>query len=455
MNLMLSRYHVVSRAVGDGRSDASTRILFSTRTGRLWVVSELDWEILRDGQFHRLPPTLLDGLVSSELLVPMASDELATVVARNRQSIADDTTLSMVIQPTAHCQLGCSYCGQSHSSTWMTSAQQALFCGRVSQKLSAKSFRHLEIGWFGAEPLSGIGVMRAMSPELVKVAARHGCTYGAFIVTNGLALTPSVATQLVRECAVHRITITLDGVAEYHDSRRHLKDGRPTFQRIFANLVALAQRSDLQVQIDVRSNVDRFNFGGISPLLRLFVDHGIHQRINYYVEPIHSWGNDAHTRSLGPEEFAELEVGWLAEMMSLGFRVGVLPGLVPIVCLAVRPDAEVVDATGTLFNCTEVSYVPAYGVPNRFAIGSLDAGEVAERRETLGAFHDRVLRGEVPCVSCRMLPVCGGACPKAWLEGHAPCPSAKTNIETRLLLAYATARRDESLTPPVSAEIRR
>jgi uncharacterized protein len=39
-----------------------------------------------------------------------------------------------------------------------------------------------------------------------------------------------------------------------------------------------------------------------------------------------------------------------------------------------------------------------------------------------------------------MLPVCGGACPKAWLEGHRPCPSAKWNIESRLLLSYAASR---------------
>ena len=54
-----------------------------------------------------------------------------------------------------------------------------------------------------------------------------------------------------------------------------------------------------------------------------------------------------------------------------------------------------------------------------------------------GAFGDRVERGEVPCRSCAMLPVCGGSCPKAWLEGEVPCPSAKDNIGLRLVLAYA------------------
>jgi uncharacterized protein len=99
-----------------------------------------------------------------------------------------------------------------------------------------------------------------------------------------------------------------------------------------------------------------------------------------------------------------------------------------------------------------VSYVPAYGTPNKFAIGDLARGEEAGRRELLGSFNERVGRGEYPCSSCRMLPVCGGACPKSWLEGYEPCPSALYNIEDRLLLAYALTRtRSDDLLPAAQA----
>jgi uncharacterized protein len=39
-----------------------------------------------------------------------------------------------------------------------------------------------------------------------------------------------------------------------------------------------------------------------------------------------------------------------------------------------------------------------------------------------------------------MLPVCGGLCPKSWLEGTPACPSAKFNITERLMLQYALER---------------
>jgi uncharacterized protein len=56
----------------------------------------------------------------------------------------------------------------------------------------------------------------------------------------------------------------------------------------------------------------------------------------------------------------------------------------------------------------------------------------------MATFNDRIASGaQAPCRACAMLPVCGGQCPKSWLEGHEPCPSAKLNIARRLVLLVA------------------
>ena len=175
----------------------------------------------------------------------------------------------------------------------------------------------------------------------------------------------------------------------------------------------------------------------------MLAESGIQKRISFYVAPIHSWGNDAHKESLTTAEFSEWEIQWLAEMYELGFSPHILPKRRPIVCFAVSPSAELVDATGALFNCTEVSYVPKYGSPNEYAIGSVESGEVAGKRERLATFNDHVRQGEYGCSSCRMLPVCGGCCPKLWSESITPCPSTKFNIESRLLLKYAMFRLEQ------------
>jgi uncharacterized protein len=443
MSLRMSTYHVATQAFFDEDDQAVKRVVFSTRSATVAVISEECWINVRNNHLEDLPGPMVAELREMELLVPDEEDELSTVLARQRSASSATDRLALVIQPTAACQLACGYCGQEHSRTHLTEAHQDLFLDSARQKLAAKPYRTLAIAWFGAEPLAGLHVMRRMSPHLRALAAEFGCRYACSITTNGLSLTDDIATELVRVHGVRAVTVSLDGLRDAHDARRPTKTGGRSFERILDNVLRLCRRTDLDIDIDVRANVDHRNADQVVPLLRLLADAGVQRRIRFYVAPVHSWGNDAHERSLSPEEFADAEIGWFAEMARLGFRVALVPELAPVVCIAVRPDSEVVDARGEVYNCTEVSYVPAYGVPNRFSVGHLETGRDPDARQILGDFHDRVAAGAYDCGTCRMLPVCGGACPKQWLEGRAPCPSAKRNIEDRLLLAFALSRTGE------------
>jgi uncharacterized protein len=239
----------------------------------------------------------------------------------------------------------------------------------------------------------------------MQLAKEFSVTYLSKVTTNGLALTDAVATELVQECGVNTIEVTLDGTAEYHDARRHMKNGRSTFEKIFTNVVRLAQRTDLKLNLKVRCNVDRRNYAGVSPLIQMLAEAGVQKKLSFYVAPIHSWGNDAHKESLSSEEFAQWEIRWLIELYEAGFKPALLPKRRPIVCFAVSPTSELIDANGDLFNCTEVSYVPKYGNPNEFTIGTVEKGEIPGKRARLADFTLHVRQGEYGCSSCRMLPV--------------------------------------------------
>jgi uncharacterized protein len=280
----------------------------------------------------------------------------------------------------------------------------------------------------------GMEVIRAMTPRVRSLSTEFGCAYHARIVTNGLLLTPGMARELEGDYGVTTAEVTLDGTEAVHDTRRVWKNGRPSFRKIFSNLVAIARCDDITMKIIVRCNVDRTNADNVDALIDLLAEEALNERVTFYTAPIHNWGNDADRGSLGPAEYASLEIGWLRRMLHLGFRPALIPDQKPIVCIAVQPDSELIDADGNLFNCTEVSYVPAYGRPNRFAIGHADGRVGPGRRNLLADFNRRIEQGAVPCTDCRMLPVCGGSCPKLWLEGVVPCPSPKYNITERLLL---------------------
>ncbi|HEX3915213.1 MAG TPA: radical SAM protein [Steroidobacteraceae bacterium] len=451
----LSSYLVISPPFLQDNEPSSV-ILFATRTGATYQLPRATWEKLSNNEFSAMPDSMLTELRQAKVLVPYEENELRTILNENRNAIENNKHLNYVIQPTAHCQLGCGYCGQQHSRVQLSEINEQAIVEDVRRRLAAGKFAELNLCWFGAEPLAGMRGMRSLTPLLKRVAEAAGSEYRASIITNGLAMSPSVGAELVDDLHVVSITVSLDGTAAYHDARRHTKMGRATYNRILANLLSLvAAVGERPVEIKVRCNVDRENADGVIPLLHELHERGIHRRIQFYVAPIHGWGNDAHLRSLGPEEFAELEIAWLCEMAMLGFNVSLIPAVQRVVCLAVQPQAALVDAHGGLFNCTEVSYVPAYGDPNTYSLGNVRQGESGSARALLGNFNDEVEAGRYDCGSCRMLPVCGGACPKEWDEGRKPCPSAKRNMPERLLLAMALPRIAAGGTPTDADHLRR
>lgn len=432
-------------------NDRGQRVLFSTRTGKTLVVPPLCYDFLQNDACEAIPEPVLTRLRDIQAVVPRDEDELAGIVAENERAIDSEKTdtLYEVIQPAAMCQLGCYYCGQQHTKDYLDRALMDAVVARVREKASRGTFRRLYIGWFGAEPLMALRQIRELSAEFKALAAERGMTYGAKVVTNGLSLKEGVFQELVREMNVDAIEVTLDGTAEFHDRHRYTKEGGASFDLIFKNLRDILLRDDfpaLNCRVTIRCNVDESNVAGVSPLIRLLAEHGLHRRIGYfYPVGVYAWGNDAHKKSLTKEEFARREIGWQVEMMRLGYPFsGLLPTRVRKVCMAVSQHSEMYDAFGNRFNCTEVSYVPQYvGTP--YVLGNLkkpDAPEPAQR--PLADWNQTLLTDRFPCHTCKMLPVCGGGCPKSWHEDMRACPTPKFNIRDRLLLTYALNKNGEA-----------
>lgn len=439
--LTLSRYLVATEPF-DAQSQSS-RVVLSTRSGKSALISEEVWCELRNARWDRIPDTTLAALRRLLIVVSEDDDELALVIADNHREIAESRTLVQVVQPTAACQLGCSYCGQQHEAHKMVESVRRGLVDKVRQRLARGNERGdryelLRVGWFGAEPLLGLSAMRALTPELRAAADEVGCSYTARIVTNGIGLSLPIARELQTVHAVRHVEITLDGPARTHDLRRVTKDGaRPTFDAILRRLSGIAGEPEIVFDITIRCNVDKSNAEAVDDLIDVLYSKGLSKRVGLYFAPVHDWGNGAHATALDPQEFAEREIAWFARMLEQGFDVDLVPARKPIVCMAVRSDARLTDAYGTEFNCSEVSYVPAYGEPNRYATGHVNSTE--EQVEHFADFNQQVLVSEDSwCHHCPMLPVCGGSCPKSWADGIPPCPSFKQNAKERLVLDFAS-----------------
>jgi uncharacterized protein len=441
----LSQYAISSSAFPVTNAPPQ-RVLFSTRSTSSLLVADSVWDATVRGRWELLPPDVFDVMRRDRFVVPDKEDELHSVLTENTRASAEATELVQVIQPSAACQLGCFYCGQDHSSISLAEHRQDALLRRIKGRLNAAKergvpYHDFNVGWFGAEPLLGMKAIRRLSPKLLQLAEDFQCDYSARIITNGIRLTPALARELYDTHAVSYIEITLDGTQAQHDLRRFTKAGKGSFDKIFENLKAVAADQDLKFELVIRSNVDASNADQIPELIDLLADNGIHQRAKLYFSPVYSWGNDAHAGSLPPEIYAERETEWFAQMLRRGYVVDLLPSRHPVVCLAVQRGARVTDAFGTEFNCTEVPYVPAYGTPNSYAVGDVEDEADPVSPLFFQSWYEDIAESKYSsCASCRILPVCGGACPKAWHDGNPPCPSTKLNIEDRMLLNLAAPR---------------
>lgn len=417
------------------------RLLFASRSSNLLVLKQKYYQQILDQQFDELPDILMEELLKIQAVVPFEENELQTIIQENKDVIASRRNLHYVILPTAYCQLGCDYCGQEHTQNKLNNPLIEQVLLRIDKLLATGKFDSLDIAWFGAEPLVGINEIRKLSPKLHQLADKYSCKYYSRIVTNGLALKEALYKELVFKHKINSIEITLDGTAEFHDSRRHTKSKAKTFDIIFKNILKIVNRPNFnsECSMNIRCNADERNVDGVVPLIELLAFHKLQGKINFYIAPVYSWGNEAHL--LTPKnDFASHEIDWLIAMKENGFPIFPLPGRNNVVCTSVMPNDEVVDSYGNVYNCTEVPLVPIYNDIKKYQTGHVfdEFDPMLPNEKPFLDWNDRIADKDEKlwCWNCKILPNCGGRCPKNWIENIPPCPVMKFNMEDRMALMY-------------------
>lgn len=418
--------------------------LYATRTGSALELKNKYYEPIIEQNWNSLSPNVLRSLLAAEAIVPDSENELDYVLHQNKENVKDndEKTLSFTIQPTANCQFGCHYCGQVHTKQVSNSTTNAAICDRIIKKIETlkKTIKTLGITWYGGEPLTGLSSIEEMSSTLISYCSANNINYEAFMVTNGLNLKLQTFKKLVSQFKITGFQITLDGTAEFHDLRRMLKTGGPTFDIIVKNLKEIVHSSFFSKHrpgINIRCNVDGQNKDNVFNLIDLLDQNGILEKTSFYTAPIHDWGDTKGTlvNGISREEYALFEIDVFLKLKELGkLNSQIIPLRVQNVCMVVSSTSEVYDAHGNVSTCWEIPYTPAYDNTSYYSGNILKDKEVDTSKATMREWYDEIPTNESWCKSCKFLPVCGGSCPKHWYDGVPGCPSFKQNIDERLFL---------------------
>jgi uncharacterized protein len=393
------------------------------------------WHSLADcGDVGSCPEALRAQLAEQRMLIPANVDELKMMDGVYSQRRFTPEVLGLTIAPTIDCNFACPYCYEDKRPGRITPEVEQQIITYVERYLPGRKL--LNVIWYGGEPLICKEAIYRLSEEFWRLAQLNHCEYKTRMVTNGYLLTPEVADRLAELGHWRNIQVTLDGTAAYHDIKRPLRSGKPTFERIYSNLLYASTK----LPISLRMNVDLLNPEGCHELLDALAGDGAADRLFVYFAPIHSFGRGCRDISekqevelSSTERFSEIQTGLVEHAMERGFSTA-LPFETSHMpqCQATSTHSVVIEPDGGLHRC----WVEVGEDDKRVGHISevIDLGTPRSARWL--KFHP--VRSE-PCRSCEVLPLCFGACPQRHLDG-APqsmiCDSIRHNTKEMVLAEY-------------------
>jgi uncharacterized protein len=440
---------VPTRYLSHSTMDDGTMILHNSRTGAIGAVApdqakEARAALERSAR-HPAPLTgILHELERGGFLIPEGTDERA-LVQQSYLEKYDDRSLNLIILPTEQCNFRCLYCYESFERPGM----DAGICEGIKRYVTAQQrLQHLDIHWFGGEPLLAPDVVTELTRFFADHCVERGIRYTAAMTTNGSLLTPEIAGEIIPR-GVRRFQITLDGIQEEHDQRRVKHGGGDTFNTIMENLRWL-HASNLPFTVMVRHNFDPQSLPRLPEFIAMLkAEFGGDPRFTTLFHPIGTWGGPNDRDLVVCEWRSAAQEAMRAKQLAIeaGFRSGAqVEEFTPngFTCYAANPRSFVIGSDGQLYKCTvELDSHARNIVGQLHADGTMDLDwrKMALWCETNGRDEGK------KCTSCFFSPTCHGAvCPKQWMDQNdCDCPPEKLEIRTVLpLLAQ------EQLLPPPS-----
>ena len=172
-----------------------------------------------------------EGLLWSDDIFEDQADDL-----KIKQSV-----LKAICLHVAHgCNMDCEYCFAGKGEYSGKSGIMSLEVGKRALDFlveNSGSRRHLEVDFFGGEPLINWDVCKELVKYGRELEKKHDKIFNFTLTTNGVLIDDDVIDFTNREMG--NVVLSMDGRRETHDRMRHSKSGGGTYDSIMGNFKAL------------------------------------------------------------------------------------------------------------------------------------------------------------------------------------------------------------------------
>ena len=265
-------------------------------------------------------------------------------------SALDDRVLNLIILPTEKCNFRCTYCYEDFTIGKMSATTSNAIKKLIQSRFDDLQF--LNISWFGGEPLLNKEIIYDISDFVLKNKP-SSLNFTANITTNGYLLDEMTLKKLI-ECNINIFQISLDGDADMHNESRKTANGKPTFDKIWENILLMHQ-SDYQFELMIRVHFTSDNYKKLSPLIERFNQTLSNDpRIKFYFRAVDRLGseNDSNIECLSDIDRMSIK-SYLDNQIQNRQQVVEAYNLDKLyVCYASKPNSLMIRANGRIGKCT-------------------------------------------------------------------------------------------------------
>lgn len=275
---------VAGREVIDLALDAEHRLLFNPiGHGGVVVVDEqarrLLWSFRQPATFGEALAAVHEGSeYDRAVLRRLAELEMIHPDGHAQQpKFAAGQVLTAWLHVTNACNLKCPYCYVNKSSERMDERTGRAAVEAVMKSAADHGFSAVKLKYAGGEASLNYRLMTELHDYAGVVAAEHGLDLHATLLSNGVALAPSLIDWL--KAASVKVMISLDGLGSMHDVQRPTLNGKPSFplvERGISKLIEADHAPHLSITITNR------NTQGISDAVRFALERGLTFSLNLF-----------------------------------------------------------------------------------------------------------------------------------------------------------------------------
>jgi uncharacterized protein len=238
---------VAGREVMDQALDAEHRLLFNP-VGQGGVV-------VVNGAAHRIFQAFGQAITFAEAQAsPSAGHEDAAALMRRlamlqiihpdgqpqRPEFGSGQVLTAWLHVTNACNLRCPYCYVNKSNDPMDEPTGRAAVRSVMKSASDHGFTAVKLKYAGGEASLNDRLMTRLHAYARELAGERGLTLYSTMLSNGVALRPSLIDWLKAEGI--RVMISLDGEGSLHDAQRPTLSGKPSFELVSRGISQLTER---------------------------------------------------------------------------------------------------------------------------------------------------------------------------------------------------------------------